>query len=74
MPVDRLCVGATPEHFTDHERRIVENFVTTETPGMISVIMPCFNAEQFLAEAISSALLQNDGRVEMGGAIEYRSN
>ena len=65
MPVDRLCVGATPEHFTDHERRIVENFVTTETPGMISVIMPCFNAEQFLAEAISSALLQNDGRVEL---------
>jgi len=39
--------------------------VNTDTPGLISVIMPCFNAERFVADAVNSVLPQNRGRVEL---------
>jgi glycosyltransferase involved in cell wall biosynthesis len=34
-------------------------------PGLISVVMPCFNAEAFLQQAIDSVLGQTFGRVEL---------
>lgn len=33
--------------------------------GLISVVMPCFNAELFLAEAVASVLAQSYGNVEL---------
>lgn len=35
------------------------------TSGLISVIMPCFNAEHFVEEAVRSALEQSYGNVEL---------
>ena len=34
-------------------------------PGLVSVIIPCYNAEPFVAEAIESALSQTYGEIEV---------
>ena len=34
-------------------------------PGLVSVIMPCFNAANFLAQAVASALEQTHGAMEL---------
>jgi glycosyltransferase involved in cell wall biosynthesis len=34
-------------------------------PGLISVVMPCFNAERFVADAVASVLGQSYGNVEL---------
>lgn len=39
--------------------------LTGAARGLISVIMPCFNAERFLAEAVASVLAQSYGNVEL---------
>ena len=38
--------------------------MTTEDP-LISVVMPCYNAERYLDKAIGSALRQTYGNVEL---------
>jgi hypothetical protein len=50
-------------------RRLVRGDVVAmeagEVPGLISVIMPCFNSARFLAEAVDSALRQSYANLEL---------
>lgn len=42
-----------------------DNNKTSVAPGLISVIMPCFNAEAFVAEAVGSVMGQTYAEVEL---------
>src|SRR5262245_8511327 len=42
-----------------------QDFGAMQTPGLVSIVIPCFNQARFLATAIESALAQTDQRCEI---------
>ena len=49
---DRACIF-------DEKRAMRLEFKEAPLPGLVSIVIPCYNAERFLAEALESAFLQS---------------